>query len=287
MTRSRTAVSALYYAVIGALLLLAITGVLGSVFPERVAKQIGENSEGLLLALGLPAWVQLVRGRLTGSRAQWPVTAAVSAALLLLGLLLISVDDLAGRVETLNEPVFALAVLLPYVQLGRPLPSAAVLALPVAVLLLIGSASTTAFVTDLAECLAMLVLAPIGLDLVDRAVLQPGAPTAALLRRSWYAFLLLGPTAIALAAAPDATGALRYGERLQEAFLGVLVAEVYLATVLVATTSGRHRAPATSPPLQAAMPPEQRLPAGTPVRVVPDHQASVCPATLRTRPPFP
>lgn len=241
MVRARAAVPAVYYGLLAVLLALAVTDSLGGVFPGPVAKHLGENSEGLLLALLLPAWVQFVRPRLRGTRGAWAGTAVVSGGLLALGLLLRSVDTLPGRVETLNEPVLALAVLVGYLQLRRPLPDAAVLALPVGVLLLIAAASGTVLVTELAEGLAVLVLAPVGLDLVDRGVLQPGARSSDAVRWSWYAFLLLAPVAVAVAAAPDATGALRYAERLQEAFLGLLVAQVHLATRPRETRPGRHR----------------------------------------------
>ena len=169
----RAAVPA-YYAVVGLLLLLAVTGRLGTVLPGPVARHVGEDSEALLLALVVPAWVQGVRPRLRGTRAEPWATGAAAAACLALGLLLYTTDGLPGRVETLNEPVLALALLLPYVQLRRPLPLAAVLALPGGVVLLLALASSTALVTDLAEGLVMVLLLPVGLDLVDRCVLEPG-----------------------------------------------------------------------------------------------------------------
>ena len=234
MRNRGAALSVAYYGVLLVLQVLAITGRLDEVLPDALALKIGKDSEALLLALGLPAWVQFVRPRLAGRRQEWPVTAAVVALLLGLAGWLYVTPPVAGNVETLNEPLFALAALVPYVQLRRPLPRPFVLGLSGGVLLLVLTASGTTLVTDLAELLAMLVLVPLGLDLVDRAVLDPAAPrTPTAVRWGWYVALLAVPLTISLLLAGQFTGtagdAVRYAVRVQEAWVGLLLLQLYFA----------------------------------------------------------
>jgi len=229
-----------YYAVLVVLLALAVTGTLRSVIPGPVGKHLAEDSEGLLLALLLPLWIQFVRPRLRGSRREWFVTALAVAACLAVGLWLFGgAQGVPSRIYTLNETFLALAVLLPYVQLRRPLPAAVPLGLSGGVLLVVLVASGTTLITDLAETLAMLVLVPLGLDVVDRAVLDLRRWTPELWRWAWYAFLVLAPACFALLY--DAVGGnfLRYAVRVQEAFVGLLLIELYFTFVLGRTGQRR------------------------------------------------
>lgn len=242
MTERRRALSVGYYGVLLLLLVLAMTGTTGDVFPRQLAKHVSEDSEGFLLALVLSAWVQYVRPRLRGTSREWPVTLLAAAAVLVLGLVCYRVDGVPPKIATLNETLLALVVLLPYVQLPRPVPRALALGLPGAVLLLVLLASGTTLVTDLAEGLVMLVLAPLGLDLVDRCVLEPDRPPVAA-RWVWYAFLVVAPLTISLLEGHvgGAGGtALRYAVRVQESFVGVLIAEVYLAVLLPRVAASRR-----------------------------------------------
>jgi len=240
MRTRRELVAGAYYAVLVVLLVLAVTGTLRTVIPGPVGKHLAEDSEGLLLALLLSLWIQYVRPRLTGSRREWFVTGLAVVVDLALGLWLFGgAEGLPSRVFTLNETFLALAVLLPYVQLRRPLPAAVPLGLSGGVLLLVLVASRNTLITDLAETLAMLVLVPIGLDVVDRAVLDPTRWTPEVRRWSWYAFLLVVPACFALLF--DAVGgeALRYAVRVQEAFVGLLLIELYF-TIGLARTGQRR-----------------------------------------------
>jgi len=222
-----------YYAVLVVLLLLAVTGTLRTVLPGPLGKHLGEDSEALLLALLLPLWIQFARPRLLGTRQEWPVTIAAAAACLVAGLVLYGAPSgVTVRIITLNETLLALAVLLPFVQLRRPRSTGLAAGLSGAVLALIVLASRTALVTDLAEGLAMLVLVPVGLDLVDRAVLDPSERTSPVPRWSWYAFLVVAPLCISVLFGAVGGEALRYAVRVQEAFVGCLLVELYLAVCL-------------------------------------------------------
>lgn len=247
MTRSSKWISAVYYSVLVVLQLLAITGRLGDVLPSALATHLGKDSEAILLALCLPAWIQFARPRLAGTRREWPLTMLAAAGFAALGIWMYVTGPIPGNVETLNEPLFALAALLPYVQLRRPVARLVAVGLPAAILLLILTASGSRLVTDLAETLAMLVLVPLGLDVVDRAILDPRAATSRTVRWSWYALMLALPAFISLVLAGAFTGAaddaVRYAVRVQEAWVSVLLLQLYFA---VGHRRGGRQAPASA-----------------------------------------
>ena len=235
MIDTRRAVCFAYYAVLLVLLAMAVTGTTGDVFPHQLAKHVSEDSEGWLLALLLPAWIQYARPRLTGRRAEWPLTLLAAAVMLVIGLVCYGKDGVPPKIATLNETFFALAVLLPYVQLRRPVSRGLAYGLPGAVLLVILVASTTSLVTNLAEGVVMLVLAPIGLDVVDRVILEPERRVLPA-RWAWYAFLVVEPLVVAALEhtfSGVAGDVVAYAARVQESFVGVLLVELYLAVVLL------------------------------------------------------
>src|SRR5215218_5401737 len=151
---------------------------LGRIAPDAISTRVGHNSEGYLAAVVVAGWIQYVRPRLTGHRREWLVTALAAAAALAVGLLLVA-SDLPSRWRTLNETFLALALLLPYLQLRRPLLRAVPIAIAVALFGSLVAFESTAAVTDLAETFGILILAPIGLDLVDRGILDRAAVTSA------------------------------------------------------------------------------------------------------------
>ncbi len=228
-----------YYVLVSVLLVLVVAKVLPHLLPLKVAKHIGSDSEGYVLALLLPAWLQYARPRLWGRAAQWPVTIVAAAAMFAVFRVLYRTHSIVGTVRTLNETFFALAALLLYVQSRRrPRPSVAVgLSVLLAALVVLFERTALAQLdTNLAEGTIMLVLAPAVLDAVDRDVL--GSGEVSWLRRS----LLLA----ALAVVPLVVIALRhaglpgwahdvdgYVARAQEAFVGMWMVVAYL---------GLHRA---------------------------------------------
>lgn len=236
------------------LLGLAVTGTAADIFPAELAKHVSEDSEGWLLALVLAPWVRFVRPALPAGRRGWVPTLAVAAVCLVLGVLFKSGLG-PPRVTTLNETLFALAVLLPWLRLPRPLPRWLAVAAPLAVLVAAVATYHVPLAVDLAEGVAMLVLVPIGLDLVDRGVLEPGHRTPPLLRAAWYAFLVLAPLGVS-AAAGSVSGVagdvLGYLVRVQEAFVGLVVAEVYLVLVAARPTPAVATVPAARAPHPSA-----------------------------------
>ena len=216
-----------------------VLGVWPAVLPHAIAARLGHNSEGFLLALLLTPWIQFARPRLAGTARQWPVTGAAAALCAATGAFLL-VTHLPPVLRTLNEAFLGAALLIPYVQLRRPLPRwAPVLLAAVAVAVMVLGERTHP-VTDLAEVLGVLVLAPIGLDLVDRAILDGSARPSPRLRSGWYAFLVAAPVLFSVLEYRVGVGggALRYAVRITEAFVCLLLVELYFAV-----TPPRRRPP--------------------------------------------
>jgi hypothetical protein len=209
---------------------------LARIAPDGVSSRVGHNSEGYLAALVVAAWIQYVRPRLTGQRREWLVTGAVAAVSLAVGLLLIA-SDLPSRWRTLNETFLALALLLPYLQLRRPVPRLLAGGIAAGLFVVVVAFESTAAVTDLAETFGLLILAPIAFDLVDRGILDRAATTSPRSRWLWYGALVLVPVALSVleyqVGVHGVLGvAIRYGVRVTEAFVGLLLVELYLAVGL-------------------------------------------------------
>lgn len=234
-TRGRV-LAAVYYGALLLVLASVLFQLLGKVAPSTVSVRIGHNTEGYLAALALAAWIQFVRPRLTGGRAEWAVVAVVAVVSIAIGVLLIA-SDLPSRWRTLNETFLALGLLLPYLQLRRPVPRGLAAGLAIVLFLGVVAFESTAAVTDLAETFGLLILAPIGFDLVDRAILDDRATTSPRLRWGWYAALVVVPIVLSVleyrVGVDGIVGtAVRYGVRITEAFVCMLLVQLYLAVAL-------------------------------------------------------
>jgi hypothetical protein len=250
--RHRTVLSVAFYATVAAVLVAVLAQLFPLFLPDALAGRIGHNSEGLLLALVIAAWIQFVRPRLTGTDREWVVTALVAGLCLALGLFLV-LTDLPSRFRTLNEPLLAAALLVPYVQVRRPLPGRSALWLALGVLTVTVVFNRTAVITDLAEMLAALILVPLALDVVDRGILDPEAETSRPLRYAWYGFLVLAPIVFSVlqyqVGFDGVLGeALRYSVRIAEVFVTLLLVELYAAVMrsraVPAQPIGARRQPA-------------------------------------------
>jgi hypothetical protein len=248
--RWRRAIAVVYYLGLCLLLGLIISKSLTTVIPGTVGRHIGFDSEGYVLALFLPLWIEYARPRLAGRRDEWVITAIAALVMFGVFLWLYNSTSIIGTVKTLNETFFALAFLIPYVQLMRR-PSRSVAwgcSIAVLVLLLIfDHTSLVRFPTNLAEGLVMMILAPIAFDITDRGILQPDRPSPLRLRQAWWALLVVLPVLfIGLHHAHlggTAGAAVRYAIRPQEAFVGMFGLEIYFAVRasrwLNGTSSGR------------------------------------------------
>jgi hypothetical protein len=173
---------------------------------------------------------------LAGTAREWPATVAAALVFAACGLLLL-VTHLPSRFRTLNETFMAAAVLIPYLQARRPLPARLAAGASLAVLAVIVVGHRTASVTDLAEALAVFVLAPIGFDVVDRGILDERAATSPTRRYGWYAALIALPLLFSflqygLHLHGDLRIATRYSVRTYEAFVAMLLVELYFAVGL-------------------------------------------------------
>jgi hypothetical protein len=99
--------------------------------------------------------------------------------------------------------------------------------------------------------LVALILIPVALDVIDRGILDPQAQTAPAIRYGWYAFVVVAP--IVFSVLQYQVGfdgllgeALRYAVRVAEAFLCVLLVQLYFTVV--------HRRTGRTGPERAATP---------------------------------
>jgi len=204
------------------LLLLVVTGWITALLPRGMATQVSHNSEAFALAALLSIEIDWVRRRRPGAAAGRARAVLVgTAGLAALGALLLALDEAA--LHTLNEAVFAAAILFPYCAV-RPRRRAFVLA-SVALLALTVLLSGTDLVRLQAESVVALVLAPWGLDLFARRVLVPGAAEDVAPAVAWTAFLCLTPFALMATGAgpigPLPASLMEYAARGNEAFWGL------------------------------------------------------------------
>ena len=235
--RSRTRVLAvLFYGGLALVLALILLQLLDDVIGRSPAAHVGHNSETYLAALVLGAWIQFARPRLSDTRYEWVVAIAVGVILLAIGIALVQ-THLPSRFRTLNEAFVATGLLVPYLQLRRPLPQWLTIGLPAALILLVLAAGNLGVVKDQAESVVMLILIPIGLDLVDRGILQSDAVTSVRTRWAWYATLVLVPVVfVALRRGAHVGGwagnRMLYSQRGLEGYLLAFLLEVYFAVFL-------------------------------------------------------
>lgn len=224
--------AAIFYVAVSALLLLIMTKHLADLLPARLASQIGHNSESLLYALLVCATIQVVRSHRPPTSRSWLVATVFAAACLALAAGL-NASDLPSSVVTLNEPLVAAGLTALYVNLPRPVRWP--WAWSGVVLVLVVVFFDTQVVLDQAESLVPLMIAPIALDVVDRALLEPDQPDRPGRRLAWCGCLVgvaLFAMVVASAVRPDLSGAFDYGvdyaQRAAEAYWGWLLIHVYL-----------------------------------------------------------
>ena len=250
-----------FYGATSLLLLAIVTKQLDTVLPHGLATQIGHNSESLTFALLVCATIQYVRPAALRSPHPWRLPLAVFAGCMVLAVALLELP-VPGSLHTLNEPVLAAGVLALYVQLRRPLWFAPLLSLGVlAVVVLLYD---TQFVLDQLESLVPLMLAPIGLDVLDRSLLDRRHPDTPRSRLVWCAILVaigLGAMLLAPGAREDLSGSLNlgidYAHRASESYWGLLLVHGYFSYWLASRWRSRPMtvAPRIAVPPVAGKPP--------------------------------
>lgn len=251
-SRRRAVLTAVYYGVLLLAMTTILTQTLASVLPAELARRIGFNSEGYTIAILLGVYLQFALPRLRGS-ARWTVALVLAGISLTVAVGLYS-SDLPSRFKTLNEAFFALALLLPYVTLARPLGRWPALISAGMLALVVGGAMADPVdspVVLLAETFAVFVLAPLAFDVVDRGILDPTARTSIALRYTWYAALIVIPLVVVLLGTGIRDGGglhtvLEYIGRSHEGVIGLLLTQLYFAVALgrtglrSAATAGRR-----------------------------------------------
>ena len=245
-TRAEALRAALFYVVVAALLTVIATKHLADLLPKHLAKQIGDNSEAYTIAGVACLWLHF--GRRIAQRYGIEKVGAVIGGLVCLAIAVIfKKAGWPSSVGTLNEAWFALAFLLPYFALPRPLRWAPLLSLAVVVGLLAGH--DTDLVIKGAEAWIVVVLAPIGFDVFDRAVLENTAESH-LRRIVWMVLLIVVPL---LAAAlhhhvghGHVAGIRDYLSRANEAFIGLFIVHAYVGYWARSALAGRPALVASS-----------------------------------------
>ena len=245
--RLRVAVVLAYYGGLCLLMALIVSETLDYLLPSFWASHIAADSEGYVLALLLPAWIEIVRPRLAGQRMPWTVTAVVAAASFAACLVLYRADAIAGTVSTLNETFLALAFLLLYIQPARRPSRYAALGCTVVVVAVVAVVEQTPWAwltTSLDEGFVMLMLAPLTFDVFDRSLLEPGSTRIPRMARLWWVLLVLLPLAFIglrdVYPIDSLAGVVDYATRGQEAFVAMLMISVYL-TIRSPRTTHRSR----------------------------------------------
>lgn len=223
----------LFYAVVAGSLALLVTKTHALFLPAGLASQIGHNSEALLFALLVAAQIQYVRPRLLASSRKWLVATTISLAHFLIAYALLQ-TGWTSSVVTLNEPIVAAGLMMPYLLIPRPFRQAP--AVTLAVLTFVVVFFDTTFVLDQAESLVPFMLAPLALDVFDRTILEPDQQDRPLRRGIWMVALVAAGIGFMIAAAwarQDLHGPVRlgidYGQRAAEAYWGWLLVHGYFS----------------------------------------------------------
>ncbi len=241
--------SIVYYGGLVLVLVGTWAGLASALLPHAIATRIAFNTEGWLLALLLAAWIQFARPALRRRARAMVWGLSVGALSFAIGVALLQLDD-QPQFRTLNESFLGFAIVAPYLLATRPLARWLVFLIAGLALVITGFANASPFVTDYAEALAVVMLVPIGFDLVDRSILEPGRHTALALRLGWYLFLLLFPLLATVLTFDLQVGGLigdysRYQTRTHETFIAVLLVELFF-TVALSQRTGQTRA--STPP---------------------------------------
>src|SRR5689334_17422006 len=77
----RAALPWVYYGGLCVLVALCASKTLTVLIPGTVGRHVADDSEGYVLALLLPAWIEYIRPRVAGRRSEWVVTAAAAAVM--------------------------------------------------------------------------------------------------------------------------------------------------------------------------------------------------------------
>lgn len=244
-TSVRRAIQMAFYGGLAVLLLLITTGILGNLLP-RFSSRIAYNSEAHFFALFLGAWIQFALPRLNRQqRMRWALGAGAVFAIIGIGLIL---SDFPSRIRTLNESALALAVLIPYLSLPRPVNRWLLLSVPILITLTAWAAvwAPSSWLIDQAETVGFIVLAVLTFDVFDRALLEENALVSRAPRIAWYSFMVFEPIVVSALGTDLRQGGgglaltLEFLGRIHESFIGVLLVAfiIHVGTMSSARVAG-------------------------------------------------
>lgn len=219
---------ALFYVVATVAMIIIATKHTADILPTHLAHQVADNSEGYLIGAGACLWLHF--GRRIPRRTGGVVAAALVVGAICLALGIIFKEaGWPSSVGTLNEGWFGLAFLVPYFVLPRPLRWAPLFSVAVLIFLLAGH--NLSIVVKGAEAWMVLLLAPIGFDVFDRAIVDRNARESHVGRLIWMA-ILVGVPVLAVAlhhhlGHGHVAGTRDYVSRANEAFVGLLIIHAY------------------------------------------------------------
>ncbi|WP_298886971.1 hypothetical protein [uncultured Serinicoccus sp.] len=240
----RLVVSWVFYGGLSLCLLAIVLGLPAQVLPEAIASTFAYNSEGYFFALLLGAWIHFALPRLPRGSHRLMVASGVGLAFAVLGWWMLSTEGLRSSIATLNEPALALAVLVPYVTLSRPLARWAPVGVSVVVLITVAlglwagdpqpgvQLESVNWVISMAEMMALVFLAPIVLDLtcpwiLDRSERGRSGVLPTLLGLALVPVIVSGLGQEARAGDSVLPLMLNYLGRSHEAFVGFLLLVAY------------------------------------------------------------
>ncbi|MFK8022781.1 MAG: hypothetical protein AB8G26_02350 [Ilumatobacter sp.] len=239
LARRELVVSVVFYGAIAVTMLLIWTETLSSVLPSSLARRVSFNSEGLFFAGVLAAWIHVITKRHGRPRLD-DMAVAATAACFVVGVAL-AATDLPSRFKTLSESFLALAFAVPYLTVRRPIARIG-LALPTIAIVAFAVVSTAIgewdFFVQQAELLGIVLLLPIALDIIDPAILRPGAVTSRWLRYGWYGVLVAEVVVVSAAGTDIRDGETWYAGsfdvlgRSHYAVIGVLALQLFFAVGL-------------------------------------------------------
>lgn len=236
--RARFIIMVVYYTTLAVLIALILSKLLVDMVPPGVASRVGHNSEGLLLVLGVSLWLDFARTRLKRRPSEWVITLSVAATCVGLGFYLKDGPN-PPQLITLNETAFALALLIPYMQLRRPVAAWAFI-LPVLSVLVPAVGGSNGVTTDLAEVFGACVVIPICIDIVDPGIIT-GSPVPWLRVGLWGAFLVASIVFLQVATdqSPDNPfeDTVRYLSRVIEMLVAGLILHCYQSLCRSSSTS--------------------------------------------------
>lgn len=245
LTWTPAARAGIFYGASLALLAAMVAKQLTVLLPAGIASQVGHNSEAVLYAVLVCAALQLLRRARPSPAGRWAAAGAY-AALCVVSAAALKASDLPSSVATLNEPLVAAGLTTLYLCVPRPVRWPA--AWSAAVLLFVVVLFDTTLVLDQAESLVPLMLAPLCLDVVDRALLEADQPWRPWRRLGWCACLIglaVGALLAARLVRPDLSGpvdlGVDYAQRAAEAYWGWLLIHVYLGFWLPWCLAGEPR----------------------------------------------